>query len=77
VQEVLGSLLLHQQDFLHSQRGVAVGVEVGAVGNGADDVDDDVGSHRHLHSQTVTVTSGGSLTSAREEICIKTRNIYP
>lgn len=77
VQEVLGSLLLPQQDFLHSQQGVAVGVGVEAVGNDVDDADDDEVSPRHLHSQTLTVTSGGSLTSAKEETCIKTRNTYP
>lgn len=63
VQEVLGSLLLPQQDFRHSQPGVAVGVEVGAVGNDVNDADDDVVSPHHLHSQIVTVTSEGSLTS--------------
>jgi hypothetical protein len=77
VQEVLGCLLLHQQDFLHIQQGVAVGVEVEAVGNDADDADDDAVSHRHPHSQTMTVTSEGSLTSAKEVTCIKTRNTYP
>jgi hypothetical protein len=76
VQEVLGSLLLHRQDFLHSQQGVAVGVEVEAVGHDVDDADDDVVSPHHLHSQTMTVTSEGSLTSAEEETCIKTRNTY-
>lgn len=76
VQEGLGSLLLPQQDFLHSQQGVAVGVEVEAVGNDVDDADDDVVSPRHLHSQTMTVTSEGSLTSAKEKTCIKTRNTY-
>jgi hypothetical protein len=68
VQGVLGSLLLHQQDFLRSRQGVVVGVEVEAAVDGADDVDDDVASHRHLRSQTVIVTSAGSLTSAREEM---------
>jgi len=77
VQEVLGSLLLPQQDFRHSQQGAAAGVEVGAVGNDVNDVDDDVVSPRHLHSQRVTVTSEGSLTSAKEETHIKTRNTYP
>ena len=77
VQEVLGSLLLPQQDFLHSQQGVAAGVEEEAVGNDVDDADDDVASPHHLHSQTMTVTSEGSLTSAKEETCIKTRNTYP
>lgn len=63
VREVLGSLLLPQQDFLHSQQGAAVGVEVEAVGNDVDGADDDVVSPRHLRSQTMTVTSEGSLTS--------------
>jgi len=76
VQEVLGSLLLPQQDFRHSQPGVAVGVEVGAVGNDVNDADDDVVSPHHLHSQIVTVTSEGSLTSAKEDTRIKTRNTY-
>jgi hypothetical protein len=66
VQEVLGSLLLPQQDFLHSQQGVAVGVEVEAVENDVDDADDDVVSPRRLHSRTMTVTFEGSLTSAKE-----------
>lgn len=63
VQEVQGSLLLPQQDFLHSPQGVAADVEVEAVGNDVDDVDDDVVNLPHPHSQTLTVTSEGSLTS--------------
>ena len=77
VQEVQGSLLLPQQDFLHSPQGVAADVEVEAVGNDVDDVDDDVVNLPHPHSQTLTVTSEGSLTSAKEETCNKTRNTYP
>jgi len=76
VQEVLGFLLPPQQDFRHSQQGAAAGVEVGAVGNDVNDADDDVVSPRHLHSQIVTVTSEGSLTSAKEERRIKTRRTH-
>jgi hypothetical protein len=49
---------------------------VGAVGNDANDAGDDAVSPRHPHSQIVTVTSEGSLTSAKEDTRIKTRNTY-
>lgn len=71
VQEVLGSLLLPQQDFLHSPQGFAVGVEVEAVGNDVEDADDDAVTLPHLHSQTLTVTSEGSWTSANKTHVIK------
>jgi formaldehyde-activating enzyme involved in methanogenesis len=67
VQEVLDSLLLPLQDFLHSQQVVVVGVEVEAAGNDEDDVYDDAVSLPHLRSQKLTETSEGSLTSAKKK----------
>ena len=74
--EVPGSPLPPRRDFRRSRRGVAVGAEVGAVGNDANDAGDDAVSPRHPHSQIVTATSEDSLTSAKEETRIKTRNTY-